>query len=209
MRFFTTIKKKERAEGFTLVELLVAMSVFLVVVTVAVAVFVSALKGERYLTEQMAVNNTMGLVLEQMTREIRTGYQFSAFGSPCGNGGSTGIAFFNSQDSSPTGGNATTTYAFIGSGIRREELGAADASKNTTAIITSSNVNVVRACFTVLVDNTTGTRTACNPPRVVITAEVASNTPTANAPSAFMETTASSRILPVEIKNDPYQCRTQ
>jgi len=209
MGIFNTIKKKWPVEGFTLVELLVAMSIFIVIVTVAVGVFVSALKDQRFLTSEMAMNNNMGLVLEQMAREMRTGYQFQSSGGSCGSGGSTGISFFNSQDSDATGGNATTAYVFTGTGITRQETGASDSSKDTNAVITSSDVKVENGCFYLMQDSGTLTKQACNPPRVVIQMEVASaNASQVPAPS-FIETTVSSRILPAEIKNDPYQCRTQ
>lgn len=194
--------------GFTLVELLVAMSIFIVIVTVAVGVFVNALKEQRFLTNEMAMNNNMGLVLEEMAREMRTGYQFQAAGGSCGSNGSTGISFYNSQDSNATGGSASTVYSFANGGITRQETGAVDASKNTSGVITSSDINVENGCFTVMQDSGTLTKSTCNPPRIVIRMEVASTAAHAPAPS-FIETTVSSRILPSEIKDDPYQCRTQ
>jgi prepilin-type N-terminal cleavage/methylation domain-containing protein len=64
-------------KGFTMVELLVAMGIFLIVVTVSSVIFVNSLKSQRLLTALMAVNDNAVLSLEQMTREIRTGTNFS------------------------------------------------------------------------------------------------------------------------------------
>lgn len=67
-------------EGFTLVELIVAMGVFVTAITIASGVFIQGMRSERGLTEAIAVNNEMSLALERMAREIRVGYEFSPSG---------------------------------------------------------------------------------------------------------------------------------
>lgn len=67
-------------EGFTLVELIVAMGVFVTAITVASGVFIQGMRSERGLTEAIAVNNEMSLTLERIAREIRVGYEFSPSG---------------------------------------------------------------------------------------------------------------------------------
>jgi len=198
-------KRTQGVEGFTLVELLVAMSVFIIVLTLAVAVFVSALRSQRFLTKLMAVNNNAGLVLEQMAREMRTGYKFvgSASCSPL-------ISFSNSQDTDSTGtGDATTEYRLVNGSIQRTESGAADSSKNGTVTLTASNAVVRDLCFRVVQYSGNGSPQECNPPRIVLTMRVGANGAGASVPDTSLETTVSSRILPVEIRNDPYNCRTQ
>ncbi|MEK7479026.1 MAG: type II secretion system protein, partial [Patescibacteria group bacterium] len=74
---YTNIKKEK---GFTLVELLVAMSVFTALLAFAVGVFVQGMRSERQVTEEIAVNYEMSLVLEQLVREIRTGSFFAPLG---------------------------------------------------------------------------------------------------------------------------------
>ncbi|MDI6717807.1 MAG: type II secretion system protein [Patescibacteria group bacterium] len=64
-------------KGFTLIELLVAMSLFVVLIAVAVTGFIQLMRGQRVIVSLMAANDNMSLALEQMTREIRTGYNFS------------------------------------------------------------------------------------------------------------------------------------
>ncbi len=63
--------------GFTLIELLVAMGLFLVVVIIASGTFVQALRTQRAAVELIAVNDNVNLSLEQITREIRVGNNFS------------------------------------------------------------------------------------------------------------------------------------
>lgn len=65
-----------RQRGFTTVELLVAMGLFVVVVSIASAVFISALRNQGRLADLMTVYNSAGLALEQAMREARTGRGF-------------------------------------------------------------------------------------------------------------------------------------
>ena len=64
-------------EGFTLVELLVSVGLFGIVVGLVTGIFTSALRNQRALVALMAVNDNVELALEQMAREIRTGFAFS------------------------------------------------------------------------------------------------------------------------------------
>ena len=66
--------------GFTMVELLVAMSLFLVTISIATGTFIQTLRGQRTTVAVIAANNNASLTLEQMAREIRTGTKFSKSG---------------------------------------------------------------------------------------------------------------------------------
>jgi len=65
-----------RKSGFTIVELLVAMSLFLILVAVATGTFVQALRTQRTITELTAANDNATQTIEQIAREIRTGFGF-------------------------------------------------------------------------------------------------------------------------------------
>ena len=62
--------------GFTLVELLVAIALFSILVSVAAGGFVNALRSERQAASMMAAQSNVSIALEEMTREMRTGYLF-------------------------------------------------------------------------------------------------------------------------------------
>lgn len=62
--------------AFTLVELLVSIGIFAVITTIAVGGFVSVLKSERQVAGLLAANSNISLSIEQMAREMRTGYNF-------------------------------------------------------------------------------------------------------------------------------------
>lgn len=66
----------EKKAGFSLVEMLVAISVFTIVVSIAVGGFVRALRTQRQLAAIVATESNVSLALEQMAREIRTGSSF-------------------------------------------------------------------------------------------------------------------------------------
>ncbi len=66
--------------GFTIIELMVAMSLFVIVVGIASGTFVRSLRTQRQVVALMAANDNASLTLEQMTREIRTGTAFSSGG---------------------------------------------------------------------------------------------------------------------------------
>lgn len=72
--------KSER--GFTLIELLVAMSLFVVFIAIASGGFIRALRTQRAIVALMAVNDNASLTLEQMSREMRTGYNFCTKDQP-------------------------------------------------------------------------------------------------------------------------------
>ncbi len=187
----------QNKKGFTLIELLVAMGVFITVLTITVAIFVNALKGERLLTELVAINNNAGIVLEQMVREMRTGYNFTNSGS-C----ESSITFANSQYSDPAGNNATTTYTLASGGIIRQGGGG-------SGLLTSSNTEVKNLCFKVLQYGGGGARPECDPARIVVSMKVGPKNSGEGTPDVTLETVVSSRVIPSEIKDDPYACKSK
>lgn len=73
--------KTKIKNGFTLIELIIVLGIFVILISIAIGGFINALRGQRVAVGLMEINDNMGLVMEQMAREIRTGYNFiSAFG---------------------------------------------------------------------------------------------------------------------------------
>lgn len=69
-------------KAFTLVELLIAVGLFIAVISIASVAFIQGLRIQRSTAALMEVNDNVSLVLEQMSREIRTGYRFCAADAP-------------------------------------------------------------------------------------------------------------------------------
>lgn len=63
-------------KGFTLIETLVAVALFSIIIAIAVGGFTNALRTQREAAALISVQSNAGDAIEQMTREIRTGYLF-------------------------------------------------------------------------------------------------------------------------------------
>lgn len=61
-----------------MVELLISIGLFSVIVSVAVGGYVNAIRTQQRTTALLATHSNIGLVLEQMMREMRTGFEFCA-----------------------------------------------------------------------------------------------------------------------------------
>ncbi len=110
------MKKGNHQKGFTLVELLVAIAVFAIVVTIASSGFVNALRTQRQVASLISTESNMSLVLEQMAREERTGYLFChGLGSNSPNNSSTasdycGCTVAPSGYTDPVSGNSLPVW---------------------------------------------------------------------------------------------------
>lgn len=186
------MKKTFQKEGYTIVELIVAMSVFIVLLTVSVGSFVQALRSERKLVALMTINNNAGIVIEQMAREIRTGYAFCDTANhnyadllgkllPCG---TASLSFINYK-------GIGVNYNFSDGAISRTETTTLEPAAMTAGDVEVNNIVITLS----QVDS--GDATICNPWRATITMEVGSKNP-AVTETTSLETTVSSRVLPVE-----------
>jgi prepilin-type N-terminal cleavage/methylation domain-containing protein len=63
-------------KGFTLIEMLVTVGLFAIIITIAVGGFVNAERTQRQVSSLISAQSNVSLALEQMSREIRTGYYF-------------------------------------------------------------------------------------------------------------------------------------
>lgn len=103
--------------GFTLIELLVAMAVFLILVSISTAIFIETLRAQRQITDITANNESASEALEQMARDIRTGYQFTLYDSqwnPLSDGEDAQALIFTSVQE-----NNTVGYKLEGDSIAR------------------------------------------------------------------------------------------
>jgi prepilin-type N-terminal cleavage/methylation domain-containing protein len=66
----------ERENGTTLVEMLVAISLFSIFITVAIGGFIQSLSNQRLVLKLMEATDNLSLTIEQMSREIRVGGEF-------------------------------------------------------------------------------------------------------------------------------------
>lgn len=157
-----------KKNGFTMVELLVAISLFLVVVSIATGTFIQALRTQRAAVFLIAAVSNAGLAVEQISREIRTGQNFSLSGGE--------LSFLNAK-------NENVTYALRNGAIEKTLNGRPGR-------ITADNVQVTRLDF-VLAGNDPGDDL---PSKITVILEISA--PQASAASKInLQITVSSRIL--------------
>ena len=136
-------------KGFTIVELLVSIGLFAVIISVAMGGFVRALRTQRQVVALINANSNVSLVVEQLAREIRTGYNF-----PSVSGAQTSLAFTDAK-------GETITYA---QGVAADGSGTITRQVNdgSPAQITADNVDIRYLNFTLL-------NSPNYPPRITIT----------------------------------------
>lgn len=69
-------KKIDRKTGFTLIEVMVAVSIFTIVMVVALGAILSIVNANRKAQALHTVINNVNLAIETMTRDLRTGYNY-------------------------------------------------------------------------------------------------------------------------------------
>ena len=133
----------KKIKGFTLVELVVALGLFAIVITIGASVLLHSLRSLRYVAHQASAMDNISLAMEQMAREVRMGSNIT----PADGGGDlrNSFSFINHE------GN-TIDYSFCGTRMCREGTH-----------ITMSNI-IIRGGF--LISNSGGNKT----PRITITA---------------------------------------
>lgn len=162
--------------GFTLVELLVAITLFSIAVSVAVGGFVRALRTQRELVALIAANSNASLAIEQMAREMRTGAGFSV--SPAGDS----LSFVNANEESVAYSLDKSTGP-SSHGVLLRTVG-----NNSPQPVTASNVNIKYLTFTSL-------NSSQYPPRITINIGVSGVLPELQGNVTNIQTTVSSRAF--------------
>ncbi len=89
-------KKQKKNFGFTLVEMLVAITLFSIVSTIAFTALYSIMQANSKAKTTKLVVNNLNMAMELMTREIRMGREYCAGeGSPCNDDDVNNITFKN------------------------------------------------------------------------------------------------------------------
>jgi prepilin-type N-terminal cleavage/methylation domain-containing protein len=198
MRFQKNTDHKYHSSGFTLVELLVAIALFSILVSIAAGGFVRALRSERQVSAMISAESNISIALEEMTREMRTGYLFChdpnsisptpACGCSSPNGQTPwtcqGIEFYNAN-------GEKVDYALEGGLLERSDS-AEDGSGGVLgafAPLTSQNVSTTHLSF-VLFGNLENDYWN---PRITVAVGVEPNDNSVAWSEANLETTVSAR----------------
>ncbi|HDY73478.1 MAG TPA: type II secretion system protein [Candidatus Jorgensenbacteria bacterium] len=176
--------------GFTLTELIVAMSVFIIATTIISGVFVRAVRTQRQVGQLMAINSDASLIIERMAREIRSGYDFDYSNTSC-DIGSDLIIFTKPK------GTATTTIVYrwdAGSNTveRAEKIGGNPTGADYD-VLNASQTKIGRLCFI-------ETRLNVNSPWRITAVLAVGSKDDQLAYETYFQTTVSSRILPMDLE---------
>ncbi len=154
--------------GFTIIELLIAMTLFIIITTIAVTIFTRTLRAQNATVGLIGINDNASLTMEEIVREVRTGSEFSI-------GGEGELLFTNAK------GEAVSYYRSDSKIIRETVVGAVP--------LTAENIRVTRLVF----ELTGGTESA--PARVTVSMTVGSFARDLTEIFTTMQTTISPRLL--------------
>jgi prepilin-type N-terminal cleavage/methylation domain-containing protein len=198
----TTYSTHASRRGFTLIELLVSIALFSIIVSIAAGGFVNALRAQRAAAAMMAAQSNVSIALEEMAREIRTGYLFCHDIDHGTNASYATLPICGctvTQTSAGPVASCSGLEYYNASGekidytIQNGALYRSDSAENNgnPQAITGSNVSIQHLTFTVF-GNIEGDHWN---PRITIAIGVAPNDPTFNWTTDNLQTTISARSI--------------
>jgi prepilin-type N-terminal cleavage/methylation domain-containing protein len=184
-------RNNQRQKGFTLVELLVAVAVFMIVVTAAVGALYSIIDANRKAQSMKSVINNVSFALESISKDMRMGKDYNCNNelSPledveCTSDGSTVISYFSDQK------NKKIWYRFnkdnSDGNIQRGYEGTSFVWENLTAPENTVKINNMK--FYII-----GNKDSLSQSRVLITVEGESGTKESSKTNFSLQTTVSQR----------------
>lgn len=200
---------QKKNTGFTLIEMLVSLSLFTIVVTIAVGAFLSLIGASKSVQGEQSVITTLTFVLDSMTREIRTGTNYYC---------NTRTALEGLPVSTTTVNDCETSYANTNHGLSFIEAGSSvtsgasskriayyyDSQSATNTImrrvgsgtpqsIVSDGITITKAQFFVSGTTRLGAGTDTNQPTVTIILEARDEA----GATTTLETTVTQRELDI------------
>jgi len=164
MQFRSFTKKIKPTDGFSLVEVLVSISIFAIVVTISVGTLIVLIDANAKAQSVQAGVNNVAFVLDSMVRDIRTGYAYQCGGilsfstdtivpRDCSSG-ATAFAFTESGDSLTAGKGSNR----IGFRLANEAIERRLGLNGSWQVVTAPDVRITALKFVVtgtsLSDNT-------------------------------------------------------
>jgi type II secretory pathway pseudopilin PulG len=195
---------KLHAAGFTLMEVLVSFALFSIVVTVSVGTLIVLIDANNKAQETREVMTQVSSVLDAMSREIRTGYNYVCDSNPnvlrLGNNnatpddcpGDTGFAFTESGGSLSAGAASNRIGYRLGTGNNSGRI-LRNVGNTSWQPITPDNVDITNLRFTL----TGADRTDDLSPLVTIIIEGTMQRANGAASDFSLQTTVTQRLLDV------------
>ncbi len=187
------------SRGFTLVEMLVSIAVFMSVMVVAAGSLVSIINENDKAQNIKSVVDNVTFAIDSISRNLRSGSDFSciptngsSFSGDCSTGGQT-IRYWNSTD------GAYTEYRFVDSGSISSSTGNIQRASgcDVSGVCTTSWQSITAPTANVTISNMVfyvlGT-TAGFQPRVLVTVSGTITSKDGTKTEFTMQTTASERV---------------
>ena len=187
--------KAKIARGYTLIELVVAVGLFALVMTLAAGAYLLMVDLSRQAQGISTGIDNLSFVLETMTRSIRTGTSYScgSFGGDC----SGGADRFSFKDAS----GVDITYAY---GLQTDGLTGAIA-KNGNVILTDPSVSVSSLTFYVSGTGTVAANDFAQPYVTIVVSGTVSSGPRKTSQAFTVETSATMRGIDLNITSAPVE----
>lgn len=166
--------------GFVLAEALIAIGLFLSVVSIGVGGFARALRAIRQNASFVSASANTSLLLEQISREVRTGYDFCVNGQTC---------LLPNELSFKNAKGDTVTYRLSDSRVERTCDGECNGEPGTNAL-TPSNL-IVRSVEFQVFGNAPGD---LYQPRVTMSLGVSPREAGVESITTTIQSTVSSRL---------------
>jgi len=178
-------------QGFTIVELIVAVSLFVTAIAVASGIFISSLRSQRLADGLMEAQSNASLALEQMMREVRTGFDFQATAptQDCSEGFGDTLAFTRARGSKLS--DIVYDWNKVDGDVERTEE-IQGSGTPSASVLTAGDVDVERLCF--YVDQ----ESSSTPAKVTLIMKVNSKGGNSPGDAVNLQTSVSARILPGE-----------
>ncbi len=131
--------KQKNIDGFTLIELMVSVSIFAIVVLVSITAILAIVEANKKAQALDDVINNMNFSVESMVRDLRTGYNYTcyingSYGACPSNSAVSSITFFSSIS------GCNVTYHLASNAIYKN----ISCNGGTDMSLTPSNINVSR-----------------------------------------------------------------
>lgn len=195
-----SLQIQQKNKGFTLIEMLVALSLFTIVMTIVVGSLLVLIDGNRQLQGEQSVMTNLSFAMDSMTREIRTGknyYCANSFGgsqlTPDANqdcmAGNNGISFIEAGGSITGATDGRIAYYFdSGNKTLMRKVG------DTAQSIVSNGISIDEAKFFVTGSDNFNQTSDVNQPAVTIIIK-ASETGIVGEKPYILQTTITQREL--------------
>jgi len=196
------IFKKEIA-GFTIIEMMIAISLFLIIITIGMGSLLNANLIHRKSQDMRSIMDNLSFIMEDMSRNLRTGYDyhciddnnFSTIDSPksCSEGGG-GIAF----KSSPLGEKWVYYISSDGKIFRATQPPYSPGSGSAYVELSSKGMKISSGTFTVIGAESSDAQ------QPLVTIRLAGDITYKNTSTPFsLQTSVSQRLIDIGVPATP------